>query len=648
MRHSSSFISVERIDSEVSSVLAMWPDDKAFRALEVIEANPHLAKHPRARIAFAIQEFADCMQGSDVPEIPEFAARFGDVRKELESRLHHLLSCEMAHSLLRDDINWPRPGQRVNNFLLVEQLGIGAFSRVFKALDVLMGNREVVVKLTSRPAAESQLAGPLDHPHLAQMLSVSVDKKSGLTVLCMPYRGRLTCADLRSISPFNSLHSVDDATPPTWEYIQTVVEITATVADGVQHLHDHGVIHRDIKPPNIVLSQKFDATLVDFNAATPFADASGLVVGTLPYVAPEILDGIRAGGMTGLTISPRVDVYSLGLVCYELLAGELPFEVPEIGTKTIAPYDVLRRAQFKNWVPLRDRNSTVSRSLAEIVSRAIDPDASRRFSTAAQFCRALRKEMRPLARLKRRIRCARTRHQVAGAAAASLLLIATGYGTTTTLDIGTSEVDTPVSHSPADRQTTEREEAERAVYQMIQASDLFAAEDAYRMLDKRVDLSSAARTNWGFLLFHQRRLHEADSQLRQALETGPLHALTLRHLSTIELVQTATSSRMIPDDQFVRRMFNEFTVQDPQAHLDAAMILCIRAERDNTLSAAGKDQLLSEAAGFFRQAIELGMQEHILLPRKAQLLPIWPKEPIAFNAAANVERFSPFVEPSVR
>ena len=220
-----------------------------------MKLNPHLGNHLRALTAFAVEEFAILIENGEHPSVREFSAKFPEVRSDLESRLFNLLSLEAKGGLLSGpapDVDFPRPGQKIGNFHLEEQLGIGAFSRVFLAFDTLMGNRRVVVKVTRRPADECRLAGPLNHPHIAKMFSVSVDEKTGFTIVCMPYCGRLTCDDLREINPFTlkstseevqpEQQSEEDSAANPVEFIETALSIICSIGDGIGHMHKRGIL----------------------------------------------------------------------------------------------------------------------------------------------------------------------------------------------------------------------------------------------------------------------------------------------------------------------------------------------------------------------------------------------------------------------
>lgn len=644
------FDTVTNVDSQVSAVLGNWPDDSGFDARTALEQNPHLSEHSRAVTAFALEEFAILLENGKHPPVREFSARFPEVQSDLESRLFHLLSLEASGHLLTDgpaDSEWPRPGKTIGNFKLVEQLGIGAFSRVFLAYDTMMGNRSVVVKVTRRPADECRLAGPLDHPNIARMFSVSVDSDTGFTIVCMGYCGRLTCDDLREINPFiKQAREFPESNPI--EFIETALSIVCSVGAGVGHLHENGILHRDIKPSNIVLSNEMYPTLVDFNASSVFANSSGIVVGTLPYVAPEILDGIKSGGLPPNVVAPSADIYALGLVCYEMLAGVLPFDITRFAEDDGVTVDSIRRAQLCDWTPLRERNPLISKRLEEIISRATAPSADHRFTNVQEFCRGVRSELGPLKKLARRLR-SHSRVAIAGGSVVGILAATTlassiGPGpiepsvksnhqlvepSSVITDVLDDEIlpNTSITESASGIETPSNQYVDTALGNELLAFDLLAdtiatknrqaikhnlakADRIFTATQKEHKLSVESLNNWGYALtrsFDSEKTASAAPLLLEACRISPGNKVFVSNQVKCELISCVTQPNYSPNvGPFISYLATNQSKPDSQLLAVGAYCLLRAAKATDEKNAELQNKLITKARDTALRGLELG------------------------------------------
>lgn len=196
----------------------------------------------------------------------------------------------------------------LERFSIEERLGGGGFGTVYRAWDERL-RRSVAVKVVESPgeadrvAREAQAAARLAHRNIAMLYELASDGEYAYLV------GELIEGDtVRSLAREGELSD------------RAVAEIGAAAAAGLAHAHRAGVVHRDVKPENILVSDRGETKLVDFGiariAGQETLTASGAVLGTLAYMAPEQADGLRPG--------PAADVYSLALTLYELWAGEHP------------------------------------------------------------------------------------------------------------------------------------------------------------------------------------------------------------------------------------------------------------------------------------------------------------------------------------
>jgi hypothetical protein len=247
-------------------------------------------------------------------------------------------------------------GERIlGRFTIEERLGSGGFGTVYRAWDERL-HRAVAVKVVERAgdarrvAREAQAAARLAHRNIATLYELASEGDRAYLV-----------AELVEGSTLRALARHGELTD------QAVAEIGAGAAAALAHAHRAGVVHRDVKPDNVLVpSSGGGSKLVDFGiarvAGEPTLTATGGVLGTLAYMAPEQADGLRPG--------PAADVYSLCLTLYECWAGEHPLAAP--GPAATA------RAIGEPVPPLAALRSDLPPELSELIDRGLDPDPEQR------------------------------------------------------------------------------------------------------------------------------------------------------------------------------------------------------------------------------------------------------------------------------
>jgi eukaryotic-like serine/threonine-protein kinase len=264
-----------------------------------------------------------------------------------------------------------------DRYELVELLGTGGMSTVYKAHDELL-ERHVAIKIlhphysddreyVERFRHEARAVAQLSHPRIVTVIDRGEDAGRQFIVF--------ECVDGENLKQ----HLARNGPLP----IRRALEIACQIADGLAFAHEHGLVHRDVKPQNVLLTPDGDAKVTDFGIARSLdvdkgVTQTGTVLGTSNYLSPE--------QASGSTTTPLTDVYSLGVVLYELLTGEVPFpgdNFVAIAMKhaTEPPPDLLERRPD---VPLR---------LAAAVDRALQKDPSRRFQSMAEFEAELRRTL---------------------------------------------------------------------------------------------------------------------------------------------------------------------------------------------------------------------------------------------------------------
>src|SRR4051794_37030629 len=269
-----------------------------------------------------------------------------------------------------------------NRYRLERRLGSGGMSTVELAFDTRL-ERYVAVKLLAEHLAqdssfvarfrrEALSAARLVHPNVVQVFDFGLDDQTGRQYIVMEHVDGQSCAEiLRDEGHLG----VDDA-----------VDVLTQACRGLDYAHRNGVVHRDVKPGNLLRSRDSVVKLADFGIAKAAEQSDitkvGSVVGTAAYLSPEQARGEPAG--------PASDLYALGVVAYQLLAGRLPYEAASLT-------DLARQQDAGPPPPLDRINAEVPRALAAAVSRALEHDPEARYSGAREMEQALRDGLRGVA-----------------------------------------------------------------------------------------------------------------------------------------------------------------------------------------------------------------------------------------------------------
>ena len=309
----------------------------------------------------------------------------------------------------------------LGDYELLEEIARGAMGVVYKARQVSL-NRLVAVKMilagllatkadSDRFHSEAQAAAVLDHPNIVPIFEVG--EHEGQHYFSMGYvEGQSLAARL------------DEGPLPPKE----AAELVATVAEAVEYAHRQGVIHRDVKPSNILIDSTGRPRVTDFGLAkrvgapgTPGRGsdltATGQVLGTPSYMPPEQAAGqIRAVG-------PAADVYALGALLYATVTGRPPFQAA-------TSLETLRQVIEREPVPLRQLNPAIPRDLETIALKCLEKSIPRRYATAKALVDDLRRYLegrpilaRPVGRWEHAWRWCRRQPVMAGLTAAAVLLV---------------------------------------------------------------------------------------------------------------------------------------------------------------------------------------------------------------------------------
>ncbi|HTF90255.1 MAG TPA: serine/threonine-protein kinase [Planctomycetota bacterium] len=356
---------------------------------------------------------ATCLE-SDAGELEQAVVRACESAPESAAEIRRRIEVLRKYGLVRpsraaDLQTFP---DQLGGFRLLERLGGGGMGVVFRARQEAL-NREVALKLIrpeqlyfplarERFRRETEAAARLQHPGIVPIHTVG--EENGIPFFAMELVNGSTLADavreLRAHNP-EELDGSDlaralqhCAQPWTrWSesaaalafagsFVESVLGLVVQLADALHHAHERGVLHRDVKPSNVAVTDEGRAMLFDFGLAS-LNDApirltqTRSELGSLAYMSPEQLRGARG------EIDRRSDVYSLGVTLYELLALQLPFAESD-------PLETRRAILEGAPRPLRSHNRAVSRELEIVCAKAMERDAARRYADAAAFARDLR------------------------------------------------------------------------------------------------------------------------------------------------------------------------------------------------------------------------------------------------------------------
>jgi serine/threonine-protein kinase len=258
----------------------------------------------------------------------------------------------------------------VGKYEVAEQIGVGGFGVVYKAWDPYI-QRWVALKqcsaaeeeTTQRFFREAQLAGALQHPNITLIFDFGIE--DGTPYFVQELLSGIDLDDLLRRGPLS---------------LQAAIAILLQVCAGLEYAHSRGIIHRDIKPANVRVMEDGSVKIMDFGIAKSMQSASrltqtGVALGTAGYLAPEQL--------AGKPLDVRTDLFSLGVMAYEMVTGTRPFVGPSVSNVI---YQILNERP----APLRQRNPSCPERLEKTVLKALARNPDDRFPSVREFAHQLR------------------------------------------------------------------------------------------------------------------------------------------------------------------------------------------------------------------------------------------------------------------
>jgi serine/threonine-protein kinase len=302
---------------------------------------------------------------------------------------------ELAERLVRDNIltafqakrfltNRPQ-GLVVGRYIILDRIGSGSMGRVYRAHHAMM-DRIVALKIIAPEIAsnervvarfqrEMKLVGRLDHPNVVR--AFDADQINRVLYIVMEYVTGLSLGErLKKKGPISPAEMIDYA---------------VQAAQGLAHAHEQGIVHRDIKPTNMLLTDDRRIKILDLglgvlmeaDSAATFATADGIAVGTVDYMSPEQACGREVDG--------RSDLYGLGCSMYHLMSGKLPFP----GN---TPIERLGKRIGGRHTPITEYLPDIPSNFVRVLDKLLAHKAHERFATAAEAADALQALLRPKAK----------------------------------------------------------------------------------------------------------------------------------------------------------------------------------------------------------------------------------------------------------
>lgn len=261
---------------------------------------------------------------------------------------------------------FPTAPLHIGSYSIVEQIGIGASSNVYSAIEAKTYTSVAIKQLRkncqSEPyqkllANEVTLANKLHHKNIVRLLGANLEEKTG---------AYLVLEFIKGVSLDH--HQNDTHLLP----IRTVITVIEQMADALQYLATQGVIHRDVKPENIILMPNGMTKLTDFGCAIATGTSGDMVAGSLAYMSPEQLEG--------LPLNERADIYSLGATLYRLLTGKNIF---------VADNSFDARIAVLNFpaTPIQTYRKELPLDLIKVIHRALEKNFNKRYPDWATFIR---------------------------------------------------------------------------------------------------------------------------------------------------------------------------------------------------------------------------------------------------------------------
>lgn len=388
-------------ESLIRELRRSWRQGERLPAEAFLNQHPELWQSPDSAIDVIYEEY--CLRRTEDAEQVEqdLLRRF----PQWVEPIRVMLDCHRLLQSGESPPQYPEVGDTVGDFRLLSELGQGARGHVFLATQLGLADRPVVLKITTCDGGEHLSLARLQHTNIVPLYSCIDDSNRKIRILCMPYFGRATLTEVLSslaripiaertgqhlIAAIDRLQESSAASQAVGgaarqmlshvNYVQAMCWITACLADALQFAHEHGLVHLDLKPSNVLLATDGQPMLLDFHLANAPILPNGVVPenfgGTPGYMPPEqqrALKSLQNGEPVRQAVDGHADIYALGAMLHHALGGLLPID--------------------KDSPPLRHCNSQVSVGLSDIVGKCVAECPEERYPSAAALAEDLRRHL---------------------------------------------------------------------------------------------------------------------------------------------------------------------------------------------------------------------------------------------------------------
>ena len=360
--------------------------------LSTCAAGP-LPAAEQERLALILDEYLQGLEQGQPIEPDELLARHPDVADRLRGylsglRLFHHAVAERAAGVASGE---PKLRGQLGDFRLVREIGRGGMGVVYEGVQVSLGRRVALKVLPASIAIqetqiarfknEAQAAAQIDHPNIVPVFAIGQER--GIHYFAMQLIGGQSLGQL--LEELRQDAKRGDHTAKSLGHVQNVARVGAQVAAALHAAHEIGVVHRDVKPSNLLLDEKGKAWITDFGVArcrtAGGLTETGQAVGTMAYMSPE-----QAGGNPAL-VDQRTDIFSLGVTLYELATLRHPGEAAHDAATTFA-------IEQSHWRRPRLWNPAIPADFENIVQKAIAEEREDRYSTARELAEDLERFLR--------------------------------------------------------------------------------------------------------------------------------------------------------------------------------------------------------------------------------------------------------------